>query len=154
MNTENPPVLVDEDIILAQTHRHRERIVQVMTTAQDGTFRLPEDPAEKKIVVSVLKDMDAAALGRKRIKVEEKANDQLAGSSALIAKLLEQSAHRLAGHKVPAGASREAPVLGSEIPPPRLVEGETAAVGASESYESFVARTSGDVGAMPGSTTD
>jgi hypothetical protein len=154
MTTELPakPVLEDEDSVLAFTHAERKKILKKMTTGEDGSFTLPEDPAEKKAVISVLKDMDAAALGRKRIKVDERVADQTAGAAALIARVLgaASAAHP---YRSQTPIAREAPVLGSEVPLPPMVEGEMAVVGgASETYDAFVARTQAN-GGMPGSST-
>lgn len=130
------PRLVDEDQILAEVHAYRKDIVRQLMPQG----RLPSDPAEAGNVLKVLDSMSKDALGRKRIKVEEKATDKMANASALIAEVLGAAA----GKKPYVEANpvaREVPTLGSEVPAPPMVEGETAVVGgASESYETFVAR--------------
>lgn len=142
------PALPNEDEVLAFTHEKRIEVLKMLM----ASGKLPEDPAEKKLVVTLLKDMDGAALGRKRIKVDEKVASSQTEAAGLIARVLQAAARANPYHVIDA-PSREVPVLGSEVPPPRVVEGEMAVVGgASESYETFVARTQGvDV---PGSSTD
>lgn len=133
------PALPDEDDVLAYTHQQRLHMLgQVLAQG-----KLPEDPSMAKVAVSLLKDMDAAALGRKRIKVDEKIADTQEQAAGVIAKVLGAAAlhkpYRIADAKDI--TPRPAPTLGSEIPPPRLVEGEMDEVTSHESYESFVART-------------
>jgi fructose-specific component phosphotransferase system IIB-like protein len=145
MSTEQKsPELESEDSILAETHVHRKKIFQKITTAENGEFRLPEDPAMVKAAISVLKDMDTAALGRKRIKVEEKAADLQGAASGIIAQVLQAAAAQKGLYRTDQPVAREVPALGSEVPTPPMVEGETAVVGgASETYETFLARQQG-----------
>lgn len=137
MSEHDKPVLVDEDDILAYTHQQRLHMLSKVIV--NGA--LPEDPAAQKVAVSLLKDMDAAALGRKRIKVEEKIADNQEAAAAVIAKVLGASAsakpYQLNATDV---IARPAPELGAEVPPPRLVEGETAVASTQDSFESFTAR--------------
>ena len=65
------PELPEENSILALTHQIRLDVLQSMFGTDS---KLPEDPGDRKTIVSILKDMDAQALGRMRIKVDEKTN--------------------------------------------------------------------------------
>ena len=134
MSTEEEVALVSEDKILAFTHAKRMFIVEQML----ASGKLPEDPAEKKVLLNALDGMDKAALGRKRIKVEEKTNTSMAQAAALIAHVLNAPGVNQA-YKASAPVQREAPTLPSDVPPPVLVEGETSVVQNSRNYETFMA---------------
>lgn len=142
------PVLPIEDEVLAFTHQ--QRLLMFRDVIKEG--KVPEDPSMAKVAVSLLKDMDAAALGRKRIKVDEKIADTQSAAAGIIAHVLGAAAkakpYRLDATDV---ISRPAPELGAEVPPPRLVEGETAVVSSQDCYESFMARAAA---LGPGSATD
>lgn len=141
------PQLPNEDEVLAFTHQ--QRLSMLGKVLKDGA--VPEDPSMAKVAVSLLKDMDAMALGRKRIKADEKIADSQEAAAGLISRVLTAAAAtRPYQLRNPSDViARPAPQLGSEVPPPLLVEGETAVVSAPETYESFVARAA----AMPGSAT-
>lgn len=115
------PVLEDEDTILAQTHAVRKQVVGLLF--KDG--QLPVEPDDRKLLMSTLKDMDASALGRKRIKVDEKANNNQEAAAGLIAQLLQQ-AQGTRPYQAAIPVERDIPMLGDDIPVPTLVEGETS----------------------------
>jgi len=129
------PALVEEDQILAQTHAVRVAMVGELFKNN----QLPLEPDDRKLLLSTLKDMDASALGRKRIKVEEKANNNQEAAAGIIAQLLQQASgtrHRQAEAPV----EREIPMLGSDIPDPVLVDGETSTAYIQENVEMFRSR--------------
>lgn len=129
------PVLPDEDTILAQTHHVRTIIVNELMP----TGKLPADPDDRKLLLSTLKDMDSSSLGRKRIKVEEKANATQEQAAGVIAQLLQAAAgKRLSQADVP--VEREIPMLGNDIPDPSMIDGETSTAYIQESVDSFRAR--------------
>lgn len=132
------PVLVNEDTILAYTHDKRKSIVTQLLAKPDTL----NDPDQTKIVLSALKDMDTAALGRKRIKVEEKASLNQEATAGLIARLLAATSS-IKPYQSDIPSNKAAPVLGADIPEPVLVIGETSVIGATQqSYETFVASVS------------
>lgn len=130
-----PPELPSEDAILAFTHGLRLKVIDEMF-GKEG--KLPEDPTDRKTIVSVLKDMDAQALGRKRIRVEEKLNSNQEQAAGLIAAVLNATAGHSA-FRISKSVVRQIPVLPDNIPNPILVNGETETIAASLDYESFVA---------------
>lgn len=128
--------LVPEDQVLAFTQFKRQQIANQLLA--DG--KLPEDPKMAKLALDVLDGMDRAALGRKRIKVEEKANQNQEQAAALIAEVL----NKVGSYRAPAlpqGTIIDVPKLGNDVPEPELVPGETSDIGSqSETYETFTAR--------------
>jgi hypothetical protein len=135
------PELENEDAILAYTHNLRKSIVTELMP--QGKF--PGDNSDRNAVITMLKDMDASAMGRKRIKVEEKANNNQEAASALIAKMLQ-----MAGGQKPFQAEHPIkditpPQLGSEVPEPELVEGETDTISAPENVDTFMKRMNQDL---------
>jgi hypothetical protein len=136
MTTDTIPQLEDEDAILAFTHSKRKDVVLKITT--NG---IPNDNETVKMLLTTLSDMDKSALGRKRIKVEEKLNTDQAAAAGLIAKMLSASTM----FQIKPGAVLKdipAPKLGNEIPEPILVEGETSTNTTNETFETFSARMS------------
>lgn len=131
------PELPDEDSILAFTHNARLEVLSKMMTGSNGQRSLPEDPADRKTIVSVLKDMDAQSLGRKRIKVEEKLNNNQEQAAGLISAILNATAGHSA-FRIQQRVPRAAPVLPDNIPNPILVEGETETATSGMNYEEFV----------------
>jgi hypothetical protein len=131
-----------DDEILAHSHELRKRIVKTIT--KDGTQIPVEDPRQMAALLQTLDGMDRQALGNKRIKVEEKANQTQEQAAGMIAQLLQKvtSQKPFEAIDVPAHEVRPAPQLPAEVPPPRLVEGETATVAPQQDYDTFVAQTS------------
>lgn len=131
-----PPVL-SEDQVLDYTQRMRRTVVDKLT--KNGT-ELPQDIDETRMVLQTLDGMDRNALGRKKIRVEEQANQNVAGMTGLVAEMLRSSRdvsfYQKGGATNP-GVTRVAPELGSEVPEPVLVEGETAQSPLQMSFEAF-----------------
>lgn len=127
-------VLESEDQILAFTHTKRKQIVSLLL--KDN--KLPDDVDQQRLVLTTLKDMDSAALTRKRIKVDEKANDNTAEAASLIARVLERVSPSKT-HTAKSDVSSEPPVLGKEVADPVLVQDETATALAQGNYENFMA---------------
>jgi hypothetical protein len=133
-----------DDEILAHSHELRKRIVKTIT--KDGTQIPVEDPRQMAALLQTLDGMDRQALGNKRIKVDEKANQTQEQAAGMIAQLLQkvtsQKPFELDVLDVEAREVRAAPQLPADVPPPRLVEGETATVALQQDYDTFVAQTS------------
>ena len=134
MSLSNNEVILDsEESVLSYTHAKRLFIVESML--HEG--QLPEDPAEKKVLLNALDGMDKMAIGRMRIKIDEKANKNMGQAAALVAQLLSSGniAHM---YNVPNGTNRDAPLLGSDVPAPDIVNGETAINPLGTNYEEFM----------------
>ena len=135
------PELPDENAQMALTHHLRLTVLQSMFGTDS---KLPEDPGDRKTIVSILKDIDAQALGRMRIKVEEKANTNQEEAAGIIAQILAATG----GHspfKLATPLNREAPMLPNDIPPPILVEGETSTVVSTTNFDEFMAKHGGNL---------
>lgn len=93
------------------------------------------DSERMKILTTVLTDIDRSALGRMKIKSDDKGNAGIANAQSAIAELLSKldpSKVKLAGR-----CDRGLPVLGSEIPSPVVNPGETAIGTQGGTYEEF-----------------
>ena len=123
-----------EDEVMDWSQDKRRWIIDQML--KDG--KLPEDPAEKKVILSALDGMDKAALGKKRLKIEEKTNATQEQAAAIIAKILAGMSTNKPT-TVQNTLPKAAPVLGPEIPNPVLVEGETSVDAVQQTYTSFLA---------------
>lgn len=141
-----------DDDILAYSHRLRKKIVCDLT--DNGTKVPVGDKAQMTALIQTLDGMDRQALGNKRIKVDEQANRTQEQSAAMIAQLLQKVTSRNPFEvlDVEAREVRPTPQLPSNIPAPRLVEGETATVAVQQDYDTFVAQTSPLQEAASGST--
>lgn len=99
----------------------------------------PEDRGDKAILLSALKDIDSAALGRMRIKAEEKASKDGADSAALVAEMLKQVSSSMGVSQ--ALVRREKPVaLPDDIAPPELKPGEVEIGSINTTYDDFMSK--------------
>lgn len=128
--------LEDEDQILAFTQRERKKIV-----AHIFKNGVPDDPAVAKVGIAALDGMDKAALGRKRIKVDERTNDNAEHAAGMISKLLAAASGGRPYEVDTPDASRNAPTLPDDIPRPSLVDGETSVAAPQDNFNDFMART-------------
>jgi len=103
---------------------------------------LPINDKDQMVMLQeTLRGLDSVAIGRKRIKVEEKSNADLNESRQAIAELLrQQAAHRqrgtlIEGETVPTAVI---PVLDESIPRPTVVDGELEVGAKPMNYESFM----------------
>ena len=130
--------IVNDDEVLDFTHSKRVWLLDQLTA--NGT-KLPEDVKETKIVAQLLDGMDKQALGKKRIRLDEKVVDTQAGAAAIMANILSMAA----GQKpfiVQNAVAREVPVLGSDVPAPVLVEGEISTAPYVQDFDTFMKSTS------------
>lgn len=125
----------DQDLQFAQGVR--KKLVGDLTKTG-----MPQDKESRMILLQALDGMDRSALGRKRIKVEEDAGKNQAQFSGVIADLLRQQNPNAAviASQASGAVSRPAPVLGSEVPDPILVEGETSTANSQLTYDSFISK--------------
>lgn len=134
-STPEPVVRESDDEILTHSHELRKRIVNKLTN--NGTAIPVDDRAQMTALIQTLDGMDRQALGNKRIKVEEQANRTQEQAASTIASLLQAvTAQRPFEQAIPVVA-REVPTLPATVPPPQLVEGETAVTAQQHDYDSF-----------------
>jgi hypothetical protein len=124
--------LENEDSILSFTHSKRKFIIESLLS--EG---IPKETEDTKLLLSALKDMDMQALGRKRIKVDEKINDSNEKAASIISKLLTE----ISDIGTPVGMyHNEIPKLPDSIPEPVLVLGEIEIDAEQQTYEKFMAK--------------
>lgn len=128
------PVDSDE-AILDYTQQVRKQIVGQLVKSNDNLA----DPKIVTTIGSLLDGMDRQALGKMRIKVEEKQALNQEGMAANVAEILKQMG---TGHsfQAPEPVARTIPVLGSDVPDPVLVEGEVATNPPQQDFDSFHAQ--------------
>ncbi len=124
-----------EDEILEYVHGQRKRILNAVMGE-----KIPDDPKMIGIALQTLDGMSRDALGKKRIKVEEQGNATAEQATGIISELLRK-ATGLAPFEAAQPVSRPPVQLGGDVPPPTLVEGETATVAPQGSYESFTSNS-------------
>lgn len=136
---------MNDDQALAYTQGLRKQIISTLT--KGGTQLPVADRAQMQIILQAADGLDRAALGNKRIKVEEQANKTQEQAAGVIAELLQKVTSHKPFEVIDAEARvvREVPMLPAEVPPPRLVEGETATVAPQQDYETFTSQHSPNV---------
>lgn len=136
-NTEQQttPVL-DDDQVLAYTQSVRKNIVTELTKGK----AFPQDKGEQILLMQALDGMDRAALTNKRIKSDEKTQNDVAGAASMIAQMLSQMGGMVQMPKVNDDnvVDVEPKMLTEEIPEPVLVPGETEINSPQLDYNSFV----------------
>lgn len=139
MTTIEVQTIERDDATLVFTSDKRRLIIDQLMPA--GKIS-KDDPKSVALLLTALADEDRQALSSKRIKVEQSAVDNNQQAAALIAQVLGEAGSRRQNNPIDVEARiiREAPMLGSEIPPPQLVEGEISEGLVVGSYEAFMAR--------------
>lgn len=133
---------INDDEVLDLTLDRRQWMYNQLT--ENGT-KLPQDVAQQKLVMQLLDGMDKAALGKKRLKLEEKTVDAQSAAAGVMASILALTAAQRPFTIENPTQIREAPVLGSEVPDPVLVEGETSTVTPVVDFDTFMTKTSQEV---------
>lgn len=123
MNTTEQEVLSVEDADLEYVRAKRTELINISMKAISEEV----DPKYIGLALSALADMDRASLGRKKIKVEEKATNNQEGAAAIICELLKRASgtNPFMVTDLNQAPRREIPTLGTEVPSPILVPGET-----------------------------
>ena len=137
--------LMTDDDVLDFTQLQRRKFIRVFT--KDGE-QMPTDPKEAKVFLTALSDMDRSAIGKKRIKSDERIaemNAQVVEGIAAEVRHTMSSYYRASGDVIE--GEIVAPTLDdSQMPPLESVEGETAQGIESESYDAFEKRYEGRYG--------
>ncbi len=134
------PTIESEDQILNYVHEHQKKIVTHYTNPD--AVKTPENA---KVALQALRDMQAGALTRKRIRTEERAVDNQKGATELWTKLLTMIPTE--APPIPTSGGRAAPQLGADIPRPELADGELSGGSTDDSIEKFSDRTGYTTGA-------
>lgn len=134
---EEIPALPSDETIFAFVHHRRTQLVKALTKGG----KMPQDTKDQMVLLSALKDMDGAAVSRKRLQIDAGGNDVARANAALVANILRHVNHN-ANQSTPAptGVQREIPKLGDEFPNPELLDGETATTLPQQSYATFMSK--------------
>ena len=139
-NQTEAPVIESEDAILGYVHGQQKKVVEHFLGGEQM-----KDPELAKVGLQALRDMQGAALTRKRIKTEERAVDGQKGAVDMWAKLLGMIPSGTP--ELPTTSTRAAPQLGADIPRPELADGELSGGSTDDSIEKFSDRTGFSTGA-------
>jgi len=122
----------NETRLLDLTMRTREEIIKKLT--KDG---VPEDRADKALLVSMLDGVDRTILSKSRIKVDSKISDNQAQTASLIANVLgsinSKSVRSYDEH-------REIPQLINIDGETKFIEGELDTGTQSNSFDTFISK--------------
>lgn len=122
-----------ESRLLDLTMRTREEVIKQLT--KNGN--IPEDKADKALLVSMLDGIDRTILSKSRIKVDSKISDNHAQATSLIANVLNSlNAKNL--RSIDEG--REIPKLTINIDTPVFIEGELDTGIQNNDFETFISK--------------
>jgi hypothetical protein len=135
---QNIEVIENEDQVLNFTQRKRQQIVTQMMGAEGEKLKDLER-GDKMVLLQALDGMDRSALGKKRLKTDEKTAASAQAAAALIAQVLTAPGINHAGR---GDAPRAAiPTLPTDIPDPQLVPGEIATDAPQMDVDTFMAQS-------------
>lgn len=132
MSTENKASNLDLDAVLDYTHNKRLDLVEALapTIAKD-------DPKVIGHYLKALGDMDKAAMGKRRLGIEEAAQESNEAEARASADLLRAMKRDMFALPLGEAPPRVAPTLSNDIPAPALVPGETEIGVESMTYDGF-----------------
>lgn len=133
-------VIEGEDAALSYTQKKRQQIITAMM-GENGEKLNSLERGDKMVVLQALDGMDRAALGRKRLKTDEKIGASAAATAALIAQVLQAPGAQQHGMVVDGVITRVVPQLPADIPEPQVVPGEMDGEAAQMDYETFMAQS-------------
>jgi hypothetical protein len=129
-------VIENEDQVLSYTQKQRQKIVHRLITKKHEEL----ESSDKTMLLMALDGMDRSALGRKRLKSDEKIGASQAAAAALIAQVLQAPGAMHHGLVVDGVINRIAPQLPATLPDPKVVPGEMDADAAQMDYDTFMAQ--------------
>lgn len=127
----------DHDPLQDMLYVRNARGLMLKAVAGQG---IPRNTKDMQLVMTLLKDMDGAALGQMRIKSDEKGQDLQSQHQALVRTFLAGAG----GFKAPLREANEntaAPSLDDAVETREFVPGELTQGTVNSTYEEFVART-------------
>jgi hypothetical protein len=135
---QNIEVIESDDQVLSYTQRKRQQIVTEMMGTNGEKLKNLER-GDKMVLLQALDGLDRSALGKKRLKTDEKTAASAQAAAALIAKVLTAPGVSQAGTaNVPRAAI---PSLPTDIPDPMLVPGEIATDAPQMDVDTFMAQS-------------
>jgi len=132
MSTETKSSNLDLDVTLDYTHNKRLELVEALAPniAKD-------DPKVIGHYLKALGDMDKAAMGKRRLGIEEAAQESNEAEARASAELLRAMKRDMFALPVGEAPPRAAPTLSTDIPIPELVPGETEIGVEAMTYDGF-----------------
>lgn len=131
--------MMTEDQVLAYVQNKQVAIVAELTKDR----AVPDDSGMRNALLGTLDSLARNALGSKRIKADEKAAQGMAGMAGIVGEFLNQVG-KIRGKEngtIIEDATRTVPTLGSDIPEPVLVPGETDVNPRQTTYEELMSGT-------------
>jgi hypothetical protein len=119
--------------LLELTMRKREEVINKLT----ANNIVPEDKADKALLVSMLDGIDRTILAKSRIKADTKIADSNAQASSLIANILNSFNSK---NIINVDKNREIPVLIHDDSTIEFIEGETDTGTQNNSFETFISK--------------
>jgi hypothetical protein len=129
--------LDNEDMDLEFVRSKRRELIDKLTASG-----VPGDIKEQSVLLSALKDMDSAALGRKKLKQDSGIGNAVAEAvTAVTALFSNPNIRNFSKFGAETGRS-EIPELPEDIQPSTLVEGELSRGVSTDNFESLMQRAS------------
>lgn len=132
MATEQQASNLDLDVVLDYTHAKRLDLVEALAPNIRN-----DDPKVIGHYLKALGDMDKAAMGKRRLGIEEAAQESNEAEARASADLLRAMKRDMFSLPLDQAPNRTAPTLSSEVPPPSLVPGETNIGVETLTYDGF-----------------
>lgn len=123
----------NEARLLELTMSKREEIIKTLT--KNGS--VPEDKADKALLVSMLDGIDRTILSKSRIKVDSKISDNQAQATSLIANILTSINTKVTKN---IDEQREIPQLLINIEEATFIEGELDTGTQNNNFDSFISK--------------
>ena len=119
--------------LLDLTMRKREEVINALTNK--GV--IPEDKADKALLVSMLDGIDRTILSKSRIKADTKIADSNGQATSLIANILSSFNSK---NVISVDSNREIPVLVFDDPSITFIEGEMDTGTQNNSFDTFISK--------------
>ena len=119
----------DDKRVLDENRRLRRKLISLLTEGD----KLPEDKSEKAMLINLMNGLDSEIIGRTRLKVAAKANENTSNLTSLVAQALMQ--YRPDQHEASTSRILELP---SDVKIEDLVPGETDIGNIVISIEEFI----------------
>ena len=132
-NVGSVDVVESDDQLLDFTQRTRKALIEKFT--RNG---MPGDVKEASVILGALADIDRQVIGKKRLKIDEEAMRGGAAIAFNVAQVLRGITNKPTTDGIE--SNRSTPVLGSEIPDPALIPGETDIAPIQVDYDTFQAQ--------------
>lgn len=126
--------VADDDSMLNVTQRLRMTMIRSHTS----NGMMPTDPETQTLLLKAAADMDKVALGKKRIKADEKIADTQAQASAVLADVLRQRRTLQAEATQEGIIPKPEPKLGVEFARPHILEGQMDIAPGAQTVETFM----------------